>query len=209
MKIKTPIIPVTEYKLHKGKFVLPANFNLVKMLLVIGLVATALFYVNRTIYHLELEPTSETDKTVLNIANYAYSHNPQLGFEKAMQLANSVLKWSKEHRIDPSLFVSLIQVESSFKPYAISHAGAFGLSQVIPRWHLSKIQKAKQDVGTPELFDIEANIYVGTLVLAECKERQKDIRKALLCYNGSLNNDNDYADKVMSIQAKLKPLISI
>lgn len=220
MKIKTPIMSITEYKLHKGKFVLPANPNPIKTLLIIGLIAVALFYVSKilyyprlesanyvsgTIYHPELEPV---DKTALRIANYVHSYNSQLGFDKAMQLATSVLKWSREHKIDPVLFVSLIQVESSFKPYAISHAGAFGLSQIIPKWHLSKIQKAKQDVGTPELFDIEANIYIGTLVLAECKERQKDTRKALLCYNGSLNNDNGYADKVMSLQTRLKSLIS-
>src|SRR5690606_32980625 len=46
---------------------------------------------------------------------------------------------AREAELDPLLLVAMIAVESSFNPKAKSHAGALGLMQVIPRWHMDKI----------------------------------------------------------------------
>lgn len=42
---------------------------------------------------------------------------------------------AEEHDIDVPTFLSLINVESTWNPYAVSGDGAVGLGQVIPVWH--------------------------------------------------------------------------
>ena len=64
--------------------------------------------------------------------------------------------------LDPLLLVAMIAVESSFNPFAESGAGAQGLMQVIPRFHMDKIgENADEDA----LFDPRTNIRVGAMVL--------------------------------------------
>ena len=36
---------------------------------------------------------------------------------------------------DPDIFAAVIDHESGFDPEAVSHAGAIGIAQIVPRWH--------------------------------------------------------------------------
>jgi len=47
---------------------------------------------------------------------------------------DSVVKYSEKYNIDPVVLTSMIYVESRWNPKAESHAGACGLTQVIPKW---------------------------------------------------------------------------
>jgi len=47
---------------------------------------------------------------------------------------DSVVEYSEKYNIDPVVLTSLIYVESRWNPKAESHAGACGLTQVIPKW---------------------------------------------------------------------------
>ena len=103
--------------------------------------------------------------------------------------------------IDPLLIVAVMAVESSFNPFAESHAGAQGLMQVIPRFHMDKIG---DDGGEDALFDPELNVRVGTLVLQEGLRRYGSMQSALQYYGGALSDPAAaYARKVMAMQQRL------
>lgn len=83
--------------------------------------------------------------------------------------------------LDPQLVLGLIQVESGFKKYAVSSAGARGLMQVMPFW--VKQIGAKGD----NLFDMRKNIRYGCVILRHYLDIEKgDLFRALGRYNGSL-----------------------
>ena len=83
--------------------------------------------------------------------------------------------------LDPQLVLSVIQVESSFKKYAISHAGARGYMQVMPFW-IEAI--GHQDHN---LFHLRVNLRYGCTILRHYLNKEKgDYFHALGRYNGSL-----------------------
>lgn len=106
------------------------------------------------------------------------------------------------HRgIDPLLIVAIMAVESSFNPRAVSHMGAQGLMQVMPRYHQDKIGKKR---GKNALFDPEFNVHVGTHVLHETITRYGSVQRALQAYNGSLGDPSlRYPRKVMAMKKRL------
>ena len=82
--------------------------------------------------------------------------------------------------LDPQLVLGLIEVESGFRRYAISSAGARGLMQVMPFWVRS--------IGTPDhnLFDIRTNLRYGCTILRHYLNMEKgDLYRALGRYTGS------------------------
>lgn len=83
--------------------------------------------------------------------------------------------------LDPELMLGLIQVESGFRKYAVSPAGARGYTQVMPFW--------VKVIGTPEhnLFHLRTNLRYGALILRHYIDLEKgDLFRALGRYNGSL-----------------------
>jgi len=83
--------------------------------------------------------------------------------------------------LDPQLVLGLIQVESGFRKYAVSTAGARGLMQVMPFW--VTLIGAQGD----NLFDLRKNIRYGCTILRHYLDLEKgDLYRALGRYNGSL-----------------------
>lgn len=83
--------------------------------------------------------------------------------------------------LDPQLVLGLIQVESGFKKYAVSSAGARGFMQVMPFW--SKIIGRSDD----NLFHLRTNLRYGCTILRHYLDiEQGDLYRALGRYNGSL-----------------------
>jgi soluble lytic murein transglycosylase-like protein len=83
--------------------------------------------------------------------------------------------------LDPQLVLGLIQVESGFRKYAVSSAGARGYMQVMPFW--AKL------IGSPDdsLFDLRKNLRYGCTILRHYLDIEKgDLYRALGRYNGSL-----------------------
>lgn len=83
--------------------------------------------------------------------------------------------------LDPQLVLGLIQVESAFRKYAVSSAGARGLMQIMPFW--------TKAIGTPEhnLFHLRTNLRYGCTILRHYLDIEKgDLFRALGRYNGSL-----------------------
>ena len=83
--------------------------------------------------------------------------------------------------LDPQLVLGLIQVESGFKKYAVSSAGARGFMQVMPFW--VKLIGG----GSDNLFHLRTNLRYGCTILRHYLDiEQGDLFRALGRYNGSL-----------------------
>jgi len=83
--------------------------------------------------------------------------------------------------LDPQLVLGLIQVESGFKKYAVSTAGARGFMQVMPFWVKS--------IGAKDhnLFHLRVNLRYGCTILRHYLDIERgDLFRALGRYNGSL-----------------------
>jgi len=83
--------------------------------------------------------------------------------------------------LDPELMLGLIEVESGFKKYAVSTAGARGFTQVMPFW--------ADLIGTHEhnLFHLRTNLRYGATILRHYVDIERgDLFRALGRYNGSL-----------------------
>ncbi|MEZ5609359.1 MAG: transglycosylase SLT domain-containing protein [Rhodocyclaceae bacterium] len=121
------------------------------------------------------------------------------GLEPALVAAEEA---ARSRGFDPLLIVAIMAVESSFNPRAVSHVGAQGLMQVMPRYHQDKLgaRRGKKNA----LFDPTLNVHVGTQVLQEGLTRYGSLPRALQYYNGSLGDRSQrYARKVMAVKRRL------
>jgi len=82
---------------------------------------------------------------------------------------------AQSNNLDPLLVHSVIQVESNYNPYAISHRGAEGMMQLMP--------STARRLGVRNSFDARENIEGGVRYLKYLKERFQDDRLALAAYN--------------------------
>jgi soluble lytic murein transglycosylase-like protein len=88
---------------------------------------------------------------------------------------------AKRAGLEPSLVLGLIQVESGFRKYAISVAGARGYMQVMPFW-----TRAIGDGDASRLFHMQTNLRFGCVILRHYLDIEKgDLFLALGRYNGS------------------------
>ena len=88
---------------------------------------------------------------------------------------------AKRAGLEPSLVLGLIQVESGFRKYAISTAGARGYMQVMPFW-----TRSIGDGNAAGLFHMQTNLRFGCVILRHYLDREKgDLFLALGRYNGS------------------------
>ncbi|HSI59633.1 MAG TPA: lytic transglycosylase domain-containing protein [Ideonella sp.] len=98
---------------------------------------------------------------------------------------------SKRAGLEPSLVLGLVQVESGFRKYAISVAGARGYMQVMPFW-----ARSIGDGDAARLFHMQANLRFGCVILRHYLDREQgDLFLALGRYNGSRGRP-EYPDAV-------------
>lgn len=91
--------------------------------------------------------------------------------------------WYEARRagLEPALVLGLIQVESGFRKYAISAAGARGYMQVMPFW-----TRVIGDGQPSRLFHMQANLRYGCSILRMYIDMERgDLFMALGRYNGS------------------------
>ena len=88
---------------------------------------------------------------------------------------------AKRAGLEVSLVLGLIQVESGFRKYAVSVAGARGFMQIMPFW-----TRVIGDGDAGKLFHMQTNLRFGCVILRHYLEREKgDLFMALGRYNGS------------------------
>jgi soluble lytic murein transglycosylase-like protein len=101
--------------------------------------------------------------------------------EYRIDLLRSVHYEATRAGLDPQLVLGLMQVESGFRKYAVSSAGARGYMQVMPFW--------VKTIGRPDdsLFDMRTSLRYGCTILRHYLDIEKgDLFRALGRYNGSL-----------------------
>ncbi len=97
------------------------------------------------------------------------------------ELLETIWYESSRAGLDPGLVMGLIQVESAYRKYAISIAGARGYMQVMPFW-----TKVVGDGSRSKLFHMQSNLRYGCSILRMYLDMEKgSLYMALGRYNGS------------------------
>jgi Transglycosylase SLT domain len=106
-------------------------------------------------------------------------------------------------KLDPTLILAVMAIESSFNPFAQSPVGAQGLMQVMTRIHDDKYSAFG---GNHAAFDPLTNLRVGVQVLKDCIAQAGSVEGGLKYYVGAANmpDDGGYAAKVLGEQSHLK-----
>ncbi len=101
--------------------------------------------------------------------------------EARLEFLKTVYYEAKRAGLDPQMVLGLIQVESGFKKYSVSSAGARGYMQVMPFW-VGLIGSKDSN-----LFHMRTNLRFGCTILRHYLDIEKgDLYRALGRYNGSL-----------------------
>ncbi len=94
------------------------------------------------------------------------------------------------------LFQGIVREESFFNARVESHAGAIGLSQLMPA--TADDMASRMKISSPDLSDPEVNLKVGAYYLAYLIGLFDDVFHAVLAYNGGLGRVrrwvNDFGD---------------
>ena len=105
-------------------------------------------------------------------------------------------------RLDPTLILAVMAIESRFNPFAQSPVGAQGLMQVLTRVHTDKYDKFG---GQLAAFDPVSNLRVGAKVLHDCVKRAGSIEGGLRLYVGAVSSDGSgYINKVMAEHLRIQ-----
>lgn len=105
-------------------------------------------------------------------------------------------------KLEPTLILAIMAIESGFNPFAQSAVGAQGLMQVMTQVHDDKYVPFG---GNHAAFDPVTNLRVGVEVLKECISRAGSLEGGLKYYVGAANltDDGGYATKVIAEQKYL------
>jgi len=101
------------------------------------------------------------------------------------RLARTIVADARRNGIEPSLVLAMIQVESSFRPDAVSQAGAYGLMQIRGRTGADCARRLGIAWGgaAQTLLDPVVNVRIGIAYLARLRNRFDSLPMALAAYN--------------------------
>lgn len=121
-------------------------------------------------------------------------------------LVSEAFEIGQKAKLDPTLILAIMAIESGFNPFAQSPVGAQGLMQVMTKVHHDKYDNFG---GKLAAFDPVTNLRVGVKVLQECISRAGSVEGGLKFYVGAGNMDDDsgYAAKVMAERARLMAVV--
>ena len=132
----------------------------------------------------QLEFTNDADRDAWRQWSAVMSVRLQSRMPDAMvrsEFLQTVWYESRRAGLEPGLVLGLIQVESGFRKYAISSAGARGYMQVMPFW-----TRVIGDGQPAKLFHMQTNLRYGCSILRMYLDLERgDLFLALGRYNGS------------------------
>jgi soluble lytic murein transglycosylase-like protein len=112
--------------------------------------------------------------------------------QQRLELLRTVQYEATRAGLDPQLVLGVIEVESAFRKYAVSRAGARGYMQVMPFW-VKLIGQSSHN-----LFHLRTNVAYGCAILRHYLDVEKgDYWRALGRYNGSLGKP-EYPNLVLA-----------
>ena len=124
----------------------------------------------------------------------------------AFDLVTLAHREGEHHKLDPLLILAVIAIESRFNPIAESVKGAKGLMQIIPKYHLDKLEAFG---GERAVFDPTTNIRVGAQILKEYLRGTGNLGIALQMYAGALSDSEDqYTHKVLNEKQRLQHVVA-
>jgi soluble lytic murein transglycosylase-like protein len=151
-----------------------------------------------------VDPKELTRQQAL-VANYL-ARRYRVAPEPVSRLVKEAWEVGQRARVDPTLILSIMAIESGFNPFAQSAVGAQGLMQVMTRVHDDKYEAFG---GNLAAFDPITNLRVGVQVLKECIQRAGSLEEGLRRYVGATNlpDDTGYAARVLAEQDLLKAVV--
>ncbi len=117
------------------------------------------------------------------VDEYIYKTVPKVEY-KQVDISPIIEKHAAIHGLDPWLVRGVIEVESAFRPTAVSPVGAGGLMQLMPG--------TASYLGCRDRFDVEQNIAAGTKYLKMMYDRFKSEDLMLAAYNAGPGNVERY-----------------
>lgn len=118
-------------------------------------------------------------------------------------LVEEAYQIGEQYKIDPTLLLAVMAIESRFNPFAQSSVGAQGLMQVMTRVHTEKYDNFG---GNHAAFDPISNLRVGASILREYMQITGSVEGALKYYVGAANHGNDggYVAKVLAEHSRMR-----
>jgi hypothetical protein len=134
---------------------------------------------------------------------YWLSKKYNIAPEPLSALVTEAYETGARTKLDPTLILAIMAIESGFNPFAQSPVGAQGLMQVMTKIHSDKYESFG---GKLAAFDPVTNLRVGVKVLQECISRAGSLEGGLKLYVGAGNMEDDggYASKVMAEHSRLQ-----
>lgn len=145
----------------------------------------------------KLKKSSSNGSTVYAVEFNLVAQHEHLRQEKYSQY---VIAAAKRYNLSPALIYGIIETESSFNPYAVSPANAYGLMQVVPATagrDVYNLVKKKSGEPTKEvLFSPKNNIDIGsaylhilqTRYLVKVTNKLSQEYSMISAYNGGTGN---------------------
>ncbi|WP_100187121.1 MULTISPECIES: murein transglycosylase domain-containing protein [unclassified Marinomonas] len=145
----------------------------------------------------KLKKSNSNGKTVYAVEFNLVAQHEHLRQEKYSQY---VIAAAKRYNLSPALIYGIIETESSFNPYAVSPANAYGLMQVVPatagRDVYNLVKKKSGEPSKEVLFSPENNIDIGsaylhilqTRYLVKISNKVSQEYSMISAYNGGTGN---------------------
>lgn len=103
------------------------------------------------------------------------------------RIKRMVVEEALEHGVDPELALAIAYVESNFDPHVVSHAGARGVMQIMPKTGMDVF-----NVHPSRLFDARTNIDLGVRFIKQLIDQYGRVDIALSHYNGGSRVKDKY-----------------
>ncbi len=118
------------------------------------------------------------------VSHFLEIHHVRMSPERMHAVAESVMVASRKHDLDAGLLLSMILLESSFQPDAVSEKGAVGLMQLLPSTAEAIAQELDLEWADAHLVDPRKNITLGAAYFKKLmKAFDGDVPLALTAYN--------------------------
>ena len=159
----------------------------------------------------EVEPTAIDRVTVANLRDLTdqqakvtqwLSRKYRVAPEPVGALVAEAYLIGERTRLDPTLLLAVMAIESRFNPFAQSPVGAQGLMQVLTRVHTDKYEDFGGELAA---FDPLSNLRVGARVLEDAVKRSGSLEGGLRLYVGAVTTDGSwYINRVMAEHLRIQ-----
>ena len=123
-------------------------------------------------------------RTIASVREVLEAYYPEASMGAKRELADTIYDSCQLYGLEVELVLAVIKTESAFRETAVSHKGALGLMQVLPRTGMAMAEELDIDWnGRKSLIDRRTNIMLGCYYLKKMLNRYGRLDHALLAYN--------------------------